>query len=110
MRSSFHDLLPPSLRRSLVKFGSDIAKARRRRGITAEMMVERIGVSKATFSRIEQGDPSVAMGAYAMALFALGLGEPLGDLVDVRRDDEGLAMEEEHLPKRVRVKKSPTSL
>lgn len=110
MRSAFHDLLPSSVRRSLAKFGTDVANARRKRRITVEMMVERIGVSKATYARIEKGDPSVAMGAYAMALFVLGLGEPLGDLVDARRDDEGLLMEEEHLPKRVRIKKSPTSL
>ncbi|AHF92723.1 XRE family transcriptional regulator [Opitutaceae bacterium TAV4] len=112
MRSAFHDLLPSPVRRSLAKFGKDLATARRKRRITVEMMGERIGVSKATYTRIEKGDPSVAMGAYAMALFVLGLGEPLGDLVDARRDDAGLLMEEEHLPKRVRVriKNSPTSL
>jgi len=110
MRSAFHDLLPSSVRRSLVKFGADIGKARRKRSITVEMMAERIGVSKATYARIEKGDPSVAMGAYSMALFVLGLGEPLGDLVDPRRDEEGLLMEEERLPKRVRIKNSPTPL
>lgn len=110
MRSAFHDLLPSSVRRSLIKFGADIAKARRKRSITAEMMAERIGTSKATYARMEKGDPSVAMGAYSMALFVLGLGEPLGDLIDARRDDEGLLMEDELLPKRVRIKNTPTSL
>jgi transcriptional regulator with XRE-family HTH domain len=74
------------------------------------MMAERIGVAKNTYSRIERGDPTVAMGAYAMALFVLGFGEALGDLVDARRDDEGLVLDEQRLPQRVRVKKSPTSL
>lgn len=74
------------------------------------MMAERIGVGLSTYSRIERGDASVAMGAYAMALFVLGLGNPLGDLADVQRDDIGLQLDDEHLPKRVRVKKSPTSL
>jgi DNA-binding XRE family transcriptional regulator len=110
MRSAFHDLLPSSVKRSLVKFGADIAKARRKRTITVEMMGERIGVSKATYARIEKGDPSVAMGAYAMALFVLGLGEPLGDLIDARRDEDGLLMEEEFLPKRVRIKNTPEAL
>ena len=50
------------------------------------------------------------MGAYAMALFVLGFGEALGDLVDVRRDDHGLLLDEERLPQRVRIKKSPGSL
>jgi len=43
------------------------------------------------------------MGAYAMALFVLGFGEVLGDLTDARRDEEGLLLDEERLPKRVRI-------
>ncbi len=109
MRSGLHHLLPSRLRRSLSKFGKDLAIARRKRRLTLEMMAERVGVAKSTYVRIEKGDPAVAMGAYAMALFALGFGEPLGDLVDVRRDDEGLLLDEERIPKRVRIKKSPGS-
>jgi hypothetical protein len=52
----------------------------------------------------------VGIGAYAMALFVLGFGEALGNLTDARRDDEGLLMDEERLPKRVRIKKSPVPL
>ena len=110
MRSALHDLLPPGLRRSLVKFGTDLARARRKRHLTVEMMAERVGVAKSTYARIEKGDPAVAMGAYAMVLFVLGFGEALGDLVDARRDDAGLMLDEERLPKRVRIKKSPTAL
>lgn len=110
MRSSFHDLLPPGLRRSLSKFGRDLARARRKRRLTAAMMAERIGVSKSTYVRIEKGDPTVAMGAYAMALFVLGFGEALGNLVDAGHDELGLLLDEQRLPKRIRVKKSPTSL
>jgi transcriptional regulator with XRE-family HTH domain len=107
MRSALHDLLPPGLRRSLAKFGTDLALARRKRRLTVEMMAERVGVAKSTYVRIEKGDPAVAMGAYAMALFVLGLGEVLGDLVDARRDEQGLLLDEERLPQRVRIKKSP---
>jgi transcriptional regulator with XRE-family HTH domain len=110
MRSALQDLLPSSLRRSLTKFGNDLAVARRKRHLTVEMMAERTGVAKSTYTRIEKGDPAVAMRAYAMALFVLGFGEALGDLVDARRDDEGLLLDEERLPKRVRIKKTPTSL
>lgn len=108
MRSALHDLLPPRLRRSLSKFGKDLAIARRKRHLTVEMMAERVGVAKSTYVRIEKGDPAVAMGAYAMALFVLGFGEALTDLVDVRRDDAGLLLDEERVPKRVRIRKSPT--
>ena len=74
------------------------------------MMAERIGVANSTYTRVEKGDPTVSMGTYAMALFVLGFGEAFGDLVDARRDDEGLILDEERLPKRVRIKKVVTPL
>ena len=110
MRSSLHDLLPPPTRRALAKLGRDIAIARRKRHFTVAMMVERMGVATNTYRRVEKGDPTVAMGAYAMALFVLGLGDAVGDLVDPKRDDVGLHLDEARLPKRVRLKKTPTSL
>jgi hypothetical protein len=110
MRSAIHDVLPSGLRRSLAKFGHDLAVARRKRHLTVGMMAERTGLAKSTYARIEAGDPAVGMGAYAMALFVLGFGEALGNLTDVRRDEVGLLLDEERLPKRVRVKKSPTPL
>ncbi len=110
MRSAIHDVLPSGLRRSLSKFGHDLAVARRRRHLTVGMMAERTCLAKSTYARIEKGDPSVAMGAYAMALFVLGFGEAFGNLTDPGRDEAGLLMDEERLPKRVRVKKTPTAL
>ncbi len=110
MKPTFHAFMPPAVRRSLAKFGQDLGNARRRRHLTMAMMAERMGVAPSTYRRVEQGDPTVTMGAYAMALFVLGFGGPLGDLVDARRDDVGLQLEEERLPKRVRIRKIPTSL
>ncbi len=107
MRSAMHDVLPSGLRRSLTKFGHDLAVARRKRHLTVAMMAERTGLAKSTYARIEKGDPAVAMGAYAMALFVLGFSEAFGNLTDARRDDEGLLLDEERLPKRVRIKKTP---
>lgn len=110
MRSAVHDVLPARVRRSLSKFGHDLGVARRKRQLTVGMMAERTGLAISTYARIEKGDPSVGMGAYAMALFVLGFGEALGDLTDPRCDDEGLLMDEDRLPKRVRIKKSPVAL
>jgi transcriptional regulator with XRE-family HTH domain len=107
MRTATLDVLPLPVRRSLRKLGADIGVARRKRGLTMQMVAERTGVAKSTYVRIEKGDPSVSMGAYAMTLFVLGLGSPLGDLVDASRDDQGLLLDVERLPKRVRVKKEP---
>ncbi len=110
MKSSVQDMLPASVRRALVKFGADLAIARRKRHLTAAMMAERTGVAKSTWSRMEKGDPAVAMGAYAMALFVLGLGGALGEIIDVKRDDAGLLSDEARLPKRVRLPKTPAPL
>jgi len=44
-----------------------------------------------------------------MALYVLGFGGSFGGMADVRHDDVGLQLEEEQLPKRVRVKRTPTS-
>ena len=57
-----------------------------------------------TLNKVEKGDPSVSMGIYAMTLFVLGFGEAIGDIVDPGRDDVGLLLDIERLPKRVRPK------
>ncbi len=109
MHSSAFDMLPPRLRRALKKLGNDIGLARRKRGLTIAMMTERLGVAKQTYQRIEKGDPSVAMGIYAMAIFVLGLGDKPFDIADPSRDEHGMLLDVERTPKRVRVKKEPTS-
>lgn len=110
MKSAVTDTLPAKVRRSLVKLGVDVATARKKRNLTAVMMAERLGVAKSTYLRVEKGDPTVSMGVYAMALFVLGFGDALGEIVDPRRDDQGLLLDTERLPKRVRAKKSATAL
>ena len=107
MRSNVSDVLPPAVKRSLTKFGGDLATARRKRGLTVLAVAERMGVAKNTYLRAEKGDPKVGLGVYAMALFVLGFGDPLGALIDVSRDDTGLLLDEQRLPKRVRMKKAP---
>ena len=70
-------ILPLRLRQAISKLGADIAVARRKRSLTVGMMAERIGVHKNTYLKVEKGDPTVAFGIYAMALFALGLSNAL---------------------------------
>lgn len=110
MQSSTLGSLPPMVRRSLAKLGADIATARRKRNLTTMMMAERIGAAKTTYLKVEKGDPSVSMGIYAMALFVLGFGDAIGALVDPGRDDVGLLLDIERLPKRVRPKKASKAL
>ena len=109
MRSALPDILPPRLRRGLRKFGADIAMARRKRRLTMAMMAERLCIARSTYVRVERGDPAVSMGTYAMALFCLGFGDLMTDLVDSSRDSHGLLLDNEHVPKRIRLKKMPNT-
>ena len=55
------------------KMGNRIKEARLRRNIMAEILAERVGISKGTLSAIEKGEPTVSMGAYASVLNALDM-------------------------------------
>lgn len=111
MRSPVLDVMPVHVRRSLVRLGANLAIARRKRRLTVAMMAERVGVAKSTYQKVEKGDPSVSMGVYAMTLFVLGFADGFSDIADLRRDDAGLMLDMDRLPKRVRPgKKEPTSL
>lgn len=98
--------LPLPVKRALRKLGSDIRDARRRRRIPTVVLAERALISRGTLSRVERGEPTVSMGVYATVLYVLGLVEYLERLADPRRDDVGLALEEERLPKRVARKRA----
>ncbi|MDE0948167.1 MAG: helix-turn-helix transcriptional regulator [Sphingobium sp.] len=110
MRSTVADILPARVKRSLTKLGADIAMARKKRSLTVVMMAERTGVAKSTYLKLERGNPTVALGAYAMAFFVLGFGESLGEILDAKNDEQGLLLDVERMPQRVRRPKPPVSL
>lgn len=110
MRTTVIDTLPPKVKRALAKLGADIALARKKRSLTTMMMAERLGVAKSTYLKVEKGDPSVGLGTYAMTFFVLGFGDLLGEILDARRDDQGLMLDAERMPQRVRTPKAPRAL
>lgn len=97
--------LPFPVRRALRKLGGDIAAARKRRRITMALMAERALTSRQTIARLERGEPGVSIGIYATVLFVLGMTARLADLVDATVDPFVLDLDEERLPKRVRLPK-----
>ena len=113
------DILPvmrsntPSLqmRAELRKLGQDLSIARRRRRMTQARLAEGAGIDVSTVRRLEHGHPSITIGTLAMVLLVLGESGRLEQLLDVARDDLGLALEIAQLPKRVRATRSigPTS-
>src|SRR5262245_40285856 len=96
-------VLPIPVRRALRKLGRDVRDARRRRRIPVQIAAERASISRMTLLKIEKGEPGVAMGSYATVLFVLGLAEHLADIADPKNDSIGLQLEEENLPKRIRI-------
>ena len=74
------------------------------------MMAERPGVAKSTYLKVEKGDPTVVLATYAMTFFALGFGDVLGEILDARRDDQGLLLDAERMPRRVRTPGPPRAL
>jgi len=93
-------------KRALKKFGADIKAARIRRRITMAIMSERARISPLTLAKVEKGDPSVSFGIYVSIIFVLGMVDKIYDLLDISGDSVGKILEEERLPKRVRIPKS----
>lgn len=91
------------VRIALKTLGKNLGNARKRRRITMELMSEHAGFSRITLAKIEKGDAGVSMGAYASALFVLGMTDQLIQIADAAHDIVGHALEEERLPKRIRI-------
>jgi transcriptional regulator with XRE-family HTH domain len=97
--------IPPiAVKRALRKLGEDLRNARRRRRIPTALMAERVGVTRVTLARAEKGDSSVSIGVYASMLFVLGLIDKFAEVANIQTDDVGIALEEERLPQRIRLK------
>lgn len=92
----------PQTQNLLAQVGEQIRLARLRRHLPSELVAERAGLSRATITAIEKGSPSVAFGAYAVVLHALGGLEQ--DLLLIAKDDElGRKLQDLSLPQRKRV-------
>ena len=88
-------LLYPRELRYLEQVGQQIKLARLRRKISCELCAERAKISRATLWKIEKGDPSVSMGAYLSALFAIHLERDI--LLLAQEDPAGRYLQDERL-------------
>ncbi len=94
--------IPLPAARGLRKLGRDVALARRKRGISTGDMAARLFVGRNTLWRLERGDPTVALGTLATALFVLNLHDRLAELAAPGSDELGLRLDERRLPQRIR--------
>jgi len=102
-RTKLHVANP--VRYALKTLGKNILDARRRRRITTELLAKRSSISRATLQKIERGDTGVAIGYYGAVLYSLALVDRLAEIGDLKTDSVGMMLEEERLPKRVRLPK-----
>jgi len=77
--------LLPRISRLLNEVGMHLKLARLRRRYSSEIVAQRAGITRRTLSKVEQGDPAVALGVYARVMQALRLED---DLALLGADDE----------------------
>jgi transcriptional regulator with XRE-family HTH domain len=93
--------LPLPVKRALKQLGMDIRDARKRRRIKAAVMADRLQISRPTLRRLERGDPGVAMGSYATALYVLGMVQRIEELAAIANDPVGQQIASADLPQRI---------
>ena len=94
--------LPSSVALALQRFGRNIARARKRRGLKQVELAEKAGISKFTMQSVERGSPTTSIGTYFACAWVLGLFDELSNPLAPERDEEGKAFEARLTPKRVR--------
>ena len=85
MKNAAYTILPDT-EYILKTMGEQIKMARLRRKLSATLVAERAGISRASLWKVENGNPSVAIGIYAAVLHALNNMDR--DLLRVAGDDE----------------------
>ena len=86
----------------LAQLGHNLRVARLRRGESETLAAQRIGVSRQTWRRMEEGDPAVSSGAIFEALSVYGFTDQIFSLADPDRDLDGKAQDAARRPKRGR--------
>jgi transcriptional regulator with XRE-family HTH domain len=97
--------LVPRVARLLDGFGALLKLARLRRKYSAETVAGRAGITRRTLSKVEQGDPAVALGVYARVMQVLRLEN---DLALLAKDDElGRKLQDAGITTKLRAPKRP---
>ena len=89
MKSEVTRTPPPDVAGAVARLGRRIRVERIRRGLTQRDLADRMGVTRFSVMRLENGNPGVSMGMHAGALWALGLLGPLAEIGNPHFDEEG---------------------
>ena len=85
--------MPPATSAALEQLGADLAVARLRRKESLKTWARRMGVSIPTLQRLEAGDPSVAIGIVATALWLIQRDGELRTLASPEQDRGAIEMD-----------------
>ena len=102
------------LARLLEAFGANLKLARLRRKYSAETVAQRADITRRTLSKVEQGDPTVALGVYARVMQVLRLESDLAqlavdDVLGRKLQDAGITPKQ-RAPKRLSTPKAERGL
>jgi DNA-binding XRE family transcriptional regulator len=92
-RSASLETMPSAVLAHIRTLGESLAIARKRRLEPRKTWAQRIGVTEPTLARMERGDPSVALGTYATALWLMGRSQALAELAAPEHDMGALESE-----------------
>jgi transcriptional regulator with XRE-family HTH domain len=104
----------PRIARLLEGFGENLRLARLRRKFSADSVARRAGITRRTLSKVERGDPGVALGIYARVMQVLRLEDDLSrlavdDVLGRKLQDAGITLKR-RAPKRESPSSNPADL
>lgn len=102
-RNLNEETAPAAVVEAVAQLGQDIATARMRRQWREEDLAAKAGITRMTLRRVEAGALGTGIGAYAAALWALGLHGDLAHVAAPERDLEGQTLEAARRGSRVRL-------
>jgi len=98
--------LPDVVAQRIKELGHRIRLARTRRKLSIAALAAKAGIDRNTLGALEHGKPGVAISAYVLTLWALGLERTLDAAANTDADLHGKTLEASRLPKRVRKPRS----
>jgi transcriptional regulator with XRE-family HTH domain len=95
-------LITPKVTDACAGFGASLKTWRILYELKAVQVAERAGISLGTLRKIENGDPSVSVGAFMEVARSLGLLAQIAESLDPLNSDLGRARVTDNMPKRIR--------
>lgn len=93
---------PAKTRLAAKSIGENLATWRKLNRLTSQQLAERAAVSRATISRLENGDPTVSLETFLNVCRSLATLDAVVEATDPYETDYGRAQADAALPQRIR--------